>query len=115
MPITADPAAPTAPDTGAPVCVEIIWTHREGTHLSGLLTLASLAPADQAHLEATDREDQWLIDGGTRRRTIDGMNDYTRETHHFARLTPAQAARAAADWLGFTGRPLAVRVIDETA
>lgn len=117
MPITfgaPTPPAPTAPaPDAAPVVVEIRWTDREGARLTGLLTLANLTPADRATVAATDREDQWLITGGTRRATLDGMNDYTAESHHFHRLTPDAAARQVADWLGLTGRPVRPVIVHE--
>lgn len=97
----------------SPVIVEIRWTHREGTRLTGLLTLANLTPADRTAVNATDREDQWLITGGMRRATLDGMNDYADEPHHFDRLTPEAAARAAAAWLGLADRPVRHRVVHE--
>jgi hypothetical protein len=96
-----------------PVVVEIRWTRLEGTRLTGLLTLTSMSRVARAILDATDREDQWLITGGTRRRTLDGMNDYTDDVHHFDRLTPAQAARAAADWLGLTDHTVRPVIVHE--
>lgn len=112
MTVTLGQPAPAADER--PVPVEIVWMHREGDRLTGLMFLGTLAPADHAAIDATGKVDQWQITGGTRRATLDGFNDYADEPHGFRQLTPDDAARAAADWLGFTGRPVTLKITDET-
>lgn len=114
MTVTLGAPAPTPAEEQRPVPVEIVWTHRDDTRLTGLMFLGPLAPADHAAINATGKVDQWQITGGTRRATLDGFNDYADEQHGFRHLTPDDAARAAADWLGFTGRPVTLKITDET-
>lgn len=96
--------------TAAPVRVEIVWTRREGTRLTGLMNV--IPPADRA--PAHDREPQWHITGGTRRATLDAVNDYNpADGHTVTRSTEAMAARLAANWLGYTTRPVNVVTVHE--
>ncbi|PPS89600.1 hypothetical protein [Streptomyces sp. MH60] len=100
----------TADTIPAPVRVEIVWTRRDGTRLTGLMNV--ITPADRA--PSNDREPQWHITGGTRRATLDAVNDYDpADSHTVLRATPDQAARAAAAWLGHTDRPVHVTTVHE--
>jgi hypothetical protein len=117
--MTVTHAATAADGTEArPILVEIIWTHADGDRLTGLMNTSRLAPDDSAHLdaqEAAGRTDQFLITGGRRRKTLDAFNDYNpADACHIDRVTPEQAARALADWVGFADRPVTVTIIDET-
>lgn len=115
MAVTFGAPAPAADEEPRPVPVEIVWMHREGDRITGLMNLGPLAAADSAALEATGKSDQAHITGGRRRATLDAFSDYDpADGWTLTRVTPEDAARHLADWLGFTGRPLAVRVIDET-
>ncbi|QDN94952.1 hypothetical protein FNV58_01070 (plasmid) [Streptomyces sp. RLB1-9] len=114
MTVTHGTPAPAADEEQRPVPVEIVWMHRDGTRMTGLMFMGTLPAADHAAIDATGKVDQWQITGGTRRATLDGFNDYADEQHGFRQLTPDQAARAAADWLGFTGRPVTLKILDET-
>lgn len=115
MAVTFEAPAPAADEEPRPIPVEVIWMHREGNRLTGLMFLGNLAPADHATLEATGKEDQAHITGGTRRATLDAFSDADpADGWTLTRVTPDQAARHLVDWLGFTGRPLALRIIDET-
>lgn len=113
------PATPAPADTddnqARPVPVEIVWTHREGDRLTGMIQLGPLHPADAAAVEATGKEDQAHITGGRRRATLDAFSDYNpADGWTLTRVTPEAAARHLVDWLGFTGRPLTLTTIDET-
>jgi hypothetical protein len=118
MTVTIGAPAPAPAEELRPVLVEIIWTDRDGDRLTGLMNTGLLAPADSAALdalEATGRTDQFLITGGRRRRTLDAFNDSnTADQCHLDRVTPEAAARALADWCGFTGRPVTLKITDET-
>lgn len=99
--------APAAPRT--PVTALVDWTSREGTTLRGIMTFAGIGAGDTAD----GREPQFLITGGTRRKTMDASNDYD-SNDQFRDSGPLEdvAARAAA-WLGLTGRPLDIKVDHE--
>jgi hypothetical protein len=117
MPVTfGAPTAPTADDDQPrPVPVEIVWMRADGNRLGGMIQLGPLHPADIAAVEATGKTDQAHITGGRRRTTLDAFSDYDpADTWTLTRATPEQAARHLADWLGLTGRPVALTVIDET-
>lgn len=116
MAVTFGQPAPAAAATpAAPIPVEINWTRADGNRLAGLMHLGHLAPADAAALEATGKSDQAHITGGRRRTTLDAFNDDDpADGWTLTRATPEQAARHLTDWLGFTGRPLALKVTDET-
>lgn len=123
-----DPTAPTPgldadgrPDLfrittpAAPIPVELVWMREEDGRLGGMIQLGRLGRADAAAVEASGKEDQAHIDGGRRRATIDAFSDYDpADQWHLTRVTPEAAARHLADWLGFTGRPITLTVIDET-
>lgn len=109
--------APTAAlaDEARPVPVEIVWMRADGNRLGGMIQLGPLHPADIAAVEATGKEDQAHITGGRRRTTLDAFSDYDpADAWTLTRATPDQAARHLVDWLGLTGRPIDLTVIDET-
>lgn len=115
MTVTFGQPTPAPDGQGAPIPVEIVWMHREGDRLTGLMFLGSkLTREDNAAIERSGKVEQWQITGGRRRATLDGFNEYADDQHGFRRLTPEEAARAAVDWLGFTGRPIDLKIIDET-
>jgi hypothetical protein len=107
------PAAPA--DQGAPILVEVVWMNAEDDRLTGMIQLGIGTREDSAAVEASGKQDQAHITGGRRRATIDAFSDYDpADAWTLERVTPAQAARHLVDWLGFTGRPVTVKVIDET-
>lgn len=118
MTIPPGQTTPAASEEQHPVPVEIVWTHRENTTLTGFMTLGPLGRTDSADArthQATGRSDQFLITGGRRRTTLDASNDHNPDDQcRLDRVTPEQAARALADWCGFTGRPVTLRITDET-
>lgn len=94
--------------------VEIVWMHREGDRITGMIQLGNLTPADRATVEATGREDQAHITSSRRRATLDAFSDYDPADGFNITGKPDAVARHFADWLGFTGRPVALKTIDET-
>jgi hypothetical protein len=116
MTVTFGAPTPTPAEELRPVPVEIVWMHREGDRLTGMIQLGPLHPADTAAVEATGKEDQAHITGGRRRATLDAFSDYDpADGWTLTRATPETAARHLVDWLGLTGRPVTLEITDETA
>lgn len=91
-----------------PVVVHVDWTHREGTRITGIMLFGDLGPAEEQRLQDAGKEPQFLITGGTRRRTVDAFNDYGTEQFTADRADVASVAAQAAAWLGITA-PLDIR------
>lgn len=101
---TQGPAAP-------PVAVRVDWTARDGESLTGIMSF-SLTAAEDAALTAAGREPQFLLTGGTRRKTVRAFNAYS--TTHFHETAPLdEVVRRAAAWLGLEGRTLVTEVVHE--
>ncbi|MEV7675048.1 hypothetical protein [Streptomyces sp. NPDC088752] len=115
MAITHGTPAPADTADTRPVPVEIVWMHRDGDRLTGMIQLGPLHPADIATVERSGKTDQAHITGGTRRKTLDAFSDYDpADGWTLDRVTPTAAARHLTHWLGFTGRPIHLTTIDET-
>lgn len=93
MTVTLGQPAPAT--SAAPVPVELVWMRADGNRLGGMLQLGHLGPADST--------------------TVDAFSDYDpADSWTLTRATPEAAARHFVDWLGLTGRPVALKIIDET-
>lgn len=113
MTVTLGQPAPAT--SAAPVPVELVWMRADGNRLGGMLQLGHLGPADSATVDATGKETQAHATGGRRRTTVDAFSDYDpADSWTLTRATPEAAARHFVDWLGLTGRPVALKIIDET-
>lgn len=95
-----------------PITVHIDWTHREGERITGLM-LFSLRTTDNFMVESQGRKPQFLLTGGTRRKTMTVLNDYNGVDQFHTKAPPEEAARQAADWLGLNDRPLNVEIHKE--
>ncbi|WP_329289509.1 hypothetical protein [Streptomyces pseudovenezuelae] len=105
----ADMIAPTYPeDRAVKTKVHIDWTHRDGNRITGLM----LFVVDDSEVQL-QREPQFLLTGGVRRKTLDVNNDYDPQDGFQVTGTVEDVVKQAGDWLGLDDREFDIEVQHE--